>query len=486
MANQVKQITETEGGGSSWNPSGLGMTSFGESPAGSSVAKLAEKVVLQRLNEEVEDRNVLPHEQVGFRREHSTELQALRLVKNTIHELNTNKKVHIVLLEISKTFDRVWHEVKGKTYEFTTGAKVAVSTWHGCVVEVKGKTYVIYTAKVAPMVMYSNCHGALEFMRTDAKKYNERGPIAMVVGPSDVGKSTICRLLLNYAVRMGRRPIFVDLDVGQGHISIPGTIGALMIERPASIDEGFSQEAPLVYNFGDKTPGSNITLFNMLVQQLAGAVKERLEVNKRTRSSGAIINTCGWTKAEGYKQLLSSAKCFEVDVIFVLDQERLYNELVRDVPNFNVVFLPKSGGVVERSKRVRGEARDQRTREYFYGTPSDSLYPHSFDVKFFEVKIFKVGAPALPESCLPLGMKADDHMTKLVLLSPNAGLLHHILAVSVSEKTYNEVVSSHVAGFVCVTNVDTERQILTLLSPQPKPLPNHILVLSKLQFMDTH
>jgi len=37
----------------------------------------------------------------------------------------------------------------------------------------------------------------------------------MVCGPVDVGKSTLCRILLNYGVRMGRRPIFVDLDVGQ-------------------------------------------------------------------------------------------------------------------------------------------------------------------------------------------------------------------------------------------------------------------------------
>lgn len=47
----------------------------------------------------------------------------------------------------------------------------------------------------------------------------------MVVGPGDVGKSTLTKILLNYAVRMGRRPIFVDLDVGQGHISVPGTVG---------------------------------------------------------------------------------------------------------------------------------------------------------------------------------------------------------------------------------------------------------------------
>lgn len=63
-------------------------------------------------------------------------------------------------------------------------------------------------------------------------------------------------------------------------------------------------------------------------------------------ASGIIINTCGWVKNDGYKHLMHAAQAFEVDVILVLDQERLYNELVRDMPNFvKVVLLPKSGGV---------------------------------------------------------------------------------------------------------------------------------------------
>lgn len=62
--------------------------------------------------------------------------------------------------------------------------------------------------------------------------------------------------------------------------------------------------------------------------------------------SGVIINTCGWVKQSGYRSLTHIAQAFEVDVIVVLDQERLYNELVRDMPPFvRVVFLPKSGGV---------------------------------------------------------------------------------------------------------------------------------------------
>ena len=57
--------------------------------------------------------------------------------------------------------------------------------------------------------------------------------------------------------------------------------------------------------------------------------------------------------------------------------------------------------------------RDARVREYFYG-PSGQLFPHSFDVKFSELKIFKIGAPMVPASCMPLGMKAEDNYTKLV------------------------------------------------------------------------
>lgn len=41
----------------------------------------------------------------------------------------------------------------------------------------------------------------------------------LIVGPSDVGKSTLCNMLLNYGVRMDRAPMLVDLDVGQVEFS---------------------------------------------------------------------------------------------------------------------------------------------------------------------------------------------------------------------------------------------------------------------------
>lgn len=78
--------------------------------------------------------------------------------------------------------------------------------------------------------MYLNMHACLEKLRVQAddnftQDQSTRGPVTMIVGPSDVGKTTLCKILLNYAVRQGRRPIYVDLDVGQGDISICGTMG---------------------------------------------------------------------------------------------------------------------------------------------------------------------------------------------------------------------------------------------------------------------
>lgn len=375
--------------------------------------------------------------------------------------------------------------MKNKVYEFHTGAKVAVFTYHGCVLSIVGQMDVHYIAKETPMIQYLNCHAALEQLRVTADETNGTGPIVMVVGPSDVGKSTVCRILLNYAVRQGRRPIYVDLDVGQGNISVPGTISALLVERPAKVEDDFSQQAPLVYQFGSISPSVNSTYFDILQKRLAEVTLERLNANQQGKSSGMVINTCGWIKGGGYKHILHAAKSFKADAILVLDQERLYNELLRDLPRskFEVVFLQKSGGVVERSKNLRAEARDQRIREYFYGKRSP-LYPHSFDIKWADIQICKVGAPSLPDSCMPLGMRAEDNKTKVLSVQPSMSLLHHLLAVTYADSIEDEVISTNVAGFVCVTNVDIERQTITVLSPQP--LLNTVCLLSDVQFMDSH
>ena len=132
----------------------------------------------------------------------------------------------------------------------------------------------------------------------------------------------------------------------QSEISIPGTIDALIVERTADVEEGFSLQAPLVYHFGHRSPSDNLELYNLLITQLAEDVNERCAKNRKTNVSGVVINTCGWVRGGGYQSLVHAAGAFEVDVVVVLDQERLHSELQRDMPEFvRVVLQPKSGGV---------------------------------------------------------------------------------------------------------------------------------------------
>jgi polyribonucleotide 5'-hydroxyl-kinase len=91
---------------------------------------------------------------------------------------------------------------------------------------------------------------------------------------------------------------------------------------------------------------------------------------------------------------------------------------------------------------------------------------------------------------MPIGMKTEDNLTKLVSILPNnQTILNHVLSVSTATSAEDniKVIESNLLGFVCVTNVDSERQMVTLLSPQQRPLPlNSILLLSEVQFMDSH
>ena len=103
----------------------------------------------------------------------------------------------------------------------------------------------------------------------------------MVVGPTDVGKSTLCKMLCSYAARLGRAPILVDMDVGQSEISMPGTMGSLVVERPSDPEEGYFLTAPLVYHFGHSTPSANVQLYNLLISRIAEVVNLRCESNKR-------------------------------------------------------------------------------------------------------------------------------------------------------------------------------------------------------------
>ncbi|RUS16866.1 Molybdopterin guanine dinucleotide synthesis protein B-domain-containing protein [Endogone sp. FLAS-F59071] len=256
------------------------------------------------------------------------------------------------------------------------------------------------------MTSYLNTHLAIEGLRQDAQDRREQGPRVMIIGPSDVGKTSLCKIFLSYALRQGRQPIFVSLDTNEGSITMPGTLTATSITHIIDVEEGFGSSAttaasmgsstmPLAYYFGHPSPAENVKLYRIIMSRLAHSVKCRMagdeegepgtgsdELRKGgdrrnggeditdsilgfkvggegTRVAGLIIDTTGLIDHVGYEIIQHAIEEFSdvlyspwrtaaVNVVVALGHERLYSDMVRilkDNANVSVLKLAKSGGV---------------------------------------------------------------------------------------------------------------------------------------------
>ncbi|CAG8481284.1 8585_t:CDS:10 [Cetraspora pellucida] len=337
----------------------------------------------------------------------------------------------------------------GPEYEFS-GRKIAIFTWHGtCSVE--------YVANETPMTSYLNMHLALEQRREAAKAKGEQGPRVMIVGPEDVGKTSLSKILLAYTLRQSRQPIFVDLD---GSITMPGTLTATPINQIIDVEEGFGSSAttspslgssmlPIVYYYGYSDPGENVKLYKVLTAKLAQSVKRRIAEDEDARISGMMIDTSGLIDSTGY-------------------------EIIQHC-------------VVDRGKVFRRQVQMRKIREYFYGLPKFELSPCSTLINLNDITIYRVGVGSLaPSSALPIGIDRKVSETQLVKVEPDDTIRHSILALTAANSPDEQtLLESNIIGFIYVSEVDMVKQKMTILTPCPGRLPKQYLIMGSYKWMES-
>ncbi|KAL7543700.1 hypothetical protein ACHAWF_007446 [Thalassiosira exigua] len=299
-----------------------------------------------------------------------------------------------------------------------SGAKVAIFTWHGCVLDVhdEDKVDIIYVSEETESnVAYVNTHAQLEAMRDEATSSSSPpttatpgnppgdapaegggGPRVLIAGPADCGKSSLARVLTAYAVKLGRSPLLVDLDASHNMLSVPGTLAAVPASSDGACADGYAASAvmtasgrgammPLVLWHGSPDLASHPDLYKAQVRKLGDLTRARLAGDAEAGASGVIVNASGWIEDAGYEYLLHAIESFRINVVLVLGHDRLYSMLgthfkreaqkelegaseaqsKRTSPK--LIKLPRSGGVVSRDAAFRRASRSQCIRQYFYG-----------------------------------------------------------------------------------------------------------------------
>jgi hypothetical protein len=73
------------------------------------VSKILERIILNRINNFLDEHGIIPAEQHGFKRKFSTTSQLSKVIKNAKRKLKEKSSTGIIMLDVEKAFDRVWH-----------------------------------------------------------------------------------------------------------------------------------------------------------------------------------------------------------------------------------------------------------------------------------------------------------------------------------------------------------------------------------------
>jgi polyribonucleotide 5'-hydroxyl-kinase len=399
------------------------------------------------------------------------------------------------------------------TYDFHGGGlNLPIFTWHGATVDVKcDRLEIAYISdETGTNIATVNTHAQLEALRDDAVQSRGIGPRVMVVGPSEAGKSSLCKILTAYAVKLGRTPLLMDLDVSDNCLSPPGSISvcavdaeSVTIETQATTGVPVTSQPPLVMWHG--TTELQPQLFEVQVTALAEKVAKRFENDEATRTAGLIVNTSGQMDKD-LDLLVATIRTLQISVVLVLGQDRLYSLLRPRLPDSKqqqqqpdsackIIKLPRSGGVVNRDEAFVRAMRSRSISRYFYGglKPNSKvplLTPFAIHVAIDRLVLYKLTAMQLAASLLPVAAMQTTDPIQLVkvdgsddiaaaLTEKSVLAVCHPAAVAAFKASgvAKDLYASGVAGFVLVEKKVDDTNV-RLLSPCVGEMPSHTLLLA--------
>ncbi len=188
---------------------------------------------------------------------------------------------------------------------------------------------------------------------------SEHKGIALLLGATDTGKSTLAKFLVDHLCQRQIKVALVDADIGQSFLGPPTTIGLSFFDSPPDW-EGLS--SPRIFFVGSTTPEEDLS------RHLDGVKK----MTDQAVSSGAeviLVDTTGLVSGELGKAL----KGKKIDLLnprLLLALQRSDElepilEVARAKAGSRIFRLPISESARSRSREERRSYRIKKFQEYF-------------------------------------------------------------------------------------------------------------------------
>jgi polynucleotide 5'-hydroxyl-kinase GRC3/NOL9 len=183
----------------------------------------------------------------------------------------------------------------------------------------------------------------------------------MILGNSDCGKSTLCTLLANKAVRIQFQTAIIDADIGQSDIGPPSTVGLGLVQNP--IFDLFYLKAHEIYFTGFTNPNTKTDRVIAGISLLQQLIEER-------ENQVIIINTDGWILGEdATKYKKSMIRQIRPNLVIGIQNQRELENILTPIEEEGVPIhrVNPSPFTQNRGREIRKEIREQSYKKFLKG-----------------------------------------------------------------------------------------------------------------------